>query len=103
MKVLVNEDGRFLRFAPVHVRPDGRVEPAPKAMNVSCRVVAGFWESPWPGVCGIELDSRSCPHDDFPAPNVLFVRARESEIRGALGLVSECASKTLPPAKAVTK
>lgn len=87
MKLLVSPEGNFLRFKPVRIDPTtGKFKEAPKAVNVRTKVIATFGECHVPGVMTLELDSRSCPSEDDGTPAMYFVRAKESEIRGALGL-----------------
>lgn len=89
MRVLNNPDGhRWLIFTPIVIDHDsGRLAPAKYTVNYAASVVCGFGKTRFPGVCWIELDARAFPALEEGEELRYHVRARQSEIRGALGLV----------------
>jgi len=87
MKLLVSPEGNFLRFRPMRVDvKTGKAVEGPKNVCIRSTVVATFAESHFPGLLVVELDSRACPSEDDGEPVIYFVRCKESEFRGALGL-----------------
>lgn len=88
MQLLVSPEGNFLRFRPVvvDVRNSGHLKEAGKPVNIRTKVVAAFYECHFPGVMTLEIDTRSMPNEDGGVPMIYHVRAKESEVRGCLGL-----------------